>query len=96
MAFDVPALSPVLASRRGLRSLLLVLCFGLALLGLVLFVAARVESIAPDSHDAADEYYDSHFHLTNYIQQGIGIHDFFGISDAARQRVRVWEKANVT
>src|SRR6185503_536925 len=74
MAFDVPALSPVFASRGGLRTLLPVVCFGLALV-----VAGRVESTAPDSHDAADEYYDSHFHLTNYIQQGIGIHDFLGI-----------------
>ena len=62
------------ASRRGLRSLLSV-----AWLGLVLFVATRVEPGALGSHDAADEYYDSHFHLTNYIQQGIGIHDFLGI-----------------
>ena len=74
MAFDVPALSPVFASRGGLRTLLPVVCFGLALV-----VAGRVESTAPDSHDAADEYYDWHFHLTNYIQQGIGIHDFLGI-----------------
>ena len=74
MAFDVPALSPVFASRGGLRTLLPVVCFGLALV-----VAGRVESTAPDSHDAADEYYDSHFHLNNYIQQGIGIHDFLGI-----------------
>jgi len=50
-----------------------------AWLGLVLFVATRVEPGALGSHDAADEYYDSHFHLTNYIQQGIGIHDFLGI-----------------
>ena len=27
----------------------------------------------------ADEFYDSHFHLTNYIQRGIDVHDFLGI-----------------
>jgi hypothetical protein len=28
---------------------------------------------------AANEFYDSHFHLTNYIQQGIDVHDFLKI-----------------
>jgi len=29
--------------------------------------------------DAPDQFYDSHFHLTNYIQQGIGVRDFLTI-----------------
>ena len=29
--------------------------------------------------DAPDQFYDSHFHLTNYIQEGIGVRDFLTI-----------------
>jgi hypothetical protein len=29
--------------------------------------------------DAANEFYDSHFHLTNYVQQGIDVRDFLRI-----------------
>src|SRR4029079_11224998 len=29
--------------------------------------------------DAPDQFYDSHFHLTNYIQQGIDVRDFLTI-----------------
>ena len=28
---------------------------------------------------AADEFYDSHFHLTNYVQEGISVQDFLRI-----------------
>jgi hypothetical protein len=29
--------------------------------------------------DESDQFYDAHFHLTNYIQQGIDVHDFLKI-----------------
>jgi hypothetical protein len=35
--------------------------------------------LAAPGETAADQYYDSHFHLTNYIQNGIGIHEFLQI-----------------
>jgi hypothetical protein len=40
-------------------------------------VAAETSGVA--STDAGDQFYDSHFHLTNYIQQGIDVHDFLKI-----------------
>jgi amidohydrolase family protein len=39
-------------------------------------LAGPVDAQAPD---AANEFYDSHFHLTNYIQQGIDIRDYLRI-----------------
>jgi hypothetical protein len=47
---------------------------GLALLALVL-----VRPLRAQGPGAANEFYDSHFHLTNYIQQGIDIRDFLRI-----------------
>jgi len=47
---------------------------GAALLAGVLTSAAGAQ--APD---AANEFYDSHFHLTNYVQQGIDVSDFLRI-----------------
>ena len=50
--------------------------FALALL--VLFVV-RARPLDAQGQGAADEFYDSHFHLTNYIQQGIDVHRFLEI-----------------
>ena len=47
---------------------------GVALLGIVV---ARPTVVA--GQGAANEFYDSHFHLTNYVQQGIDVHDFLKI-----------------
>jgi amidohydrolase family protein len=47
---------------------------GLALLALVLLRPLRAQGPG-----AANEFYDSHFHLTNYIQQGIDVRDFLRI-----------------
>src|SRR5437762_6327305 len=47
---------------------------GLALLALIF---ARALDAQP--HGVADEFYDSHFHLTNYIQQGLTPREFLQI-----------------
>jgi hypothetical protein len=44
-----------------------------------LLVATTSQPSPAQPPGAADEFYDSHFHLTNYIQQGIGIRDFLAI-----------------
>jgi hypothetical protein len=50
--------------------------FALTLLALF-FVRAR--PLDAQGQGAANEFNDSHFHLTNYIQQGISVRDFLGI-----------------
>jgi hypothetical protein len=50
---------------------MLVFAFGLVLCG--------VGRPAGQTADAPDEFFDSHFHLTNYIQQGIDVRQFLGI-----------------
>ena len=40
---------------------------------------ARTRPLDAQGQGAADEFYDSHFHLTNYIQQGIEPSDFLKI-----------------
>jgi hypothetical protein len=47
---------------------------GLALLALVL-----VRPLRAQEPGAANEFYDSHFHLTNYIQQGIDVREYLRI-----------------
>ena len=37
------------------------------------------QRILVEAQGAANEFYDSHFHLTNYIQQGIDVRDFLKI-----------------
>jgi hypothetical protein len=44
-----------------------------------LFAVLRVHPIAAQDTSGANEFDDSHFHLTNYIQQGIDVHDFLKI-----------------
>ncbi len=50
--------------------------FALTLLAL-LFVRAR--PLDAQGQGAANEFYDSHFHLTNYIQEGISVRQFLEI-----------------
>src|SRR5262245_48388783 len=52
----------------------LALLAGLAFLGQLL-----VRPLRAQGPGAANEFYDSHFHLTNYIQQGIDVRDFLKI-----------------
>jgi hypothetical protein len=62
--------------RHSLRSA--VVLSALLALMLLVFVVARARPL--DAQDqSADEFYDSHFHLTNYIQQGIEASDFLKI-----------------
>ncbi len=54
--------------------------FGLiAGVSLLVFLLARAGPMGARGQGAANEFHDSHFHLTNYIQQGIGVRDFLGI-----------------
>jgi hypothetical protein len=46
---------------------------------LVLLTAIATRPIDAQSQSSANEFNDSHFHLTNYIQQGIDIHQFLKI-----------------
>jgi Amidohydrolase len=50
-----------------------------SLAGLVLLALVLVRPLRAQGPGAANEFYDSHFHLTNYIQQGIDIRDFLRI-----------------
>ena len=52
---------------------------GSVALTLLVFVGVRVRSLAAQGQGAANEFHDSHFHLTNYIQQGIEAADFLRI-----------------
>jgi len=53
----------------------LVLLVALAAVGVILPPGgSRISAQSPD-----DQFYDSHFHLTNYIQEGIDIHRFLEI-----------------
>jgi hypothetical protein len=42
-------------------------------------LTVALSMLAPQAPDAPDQFYDSHFHLTNYIQQGISAQDFLKI-----------------
>ena len=55
-----------------------VLSASVALALLTAFVV-RARPLDARGQGAADEFYDSHFHLTNYIQQGIDVHRFLEI-----------------
>jgi hypothetical protein len=39
----------------------------------------RTHPLDAQAQEAPDEFYDSHFHLTNYVQEGIGIQDYLRI-----------------
>jgi hypothetical protein len=63
--------------RPSLRSA--VVLSALLALTLLVFFVARARPLDARGQGAADEFYDSHFHLTNYIQQGIEASDFLKI-----------------
>jgi Amidohydrolase len=48
-------------------------------LTLLVFFVARARPIGAQDQGAGNEFYDSHFHLTNYIQQGIEASDFLKV-----------------
>jgi hypothetical protein len=48
-------------------------------LTLLMLLFARAHLLDAQGQGAANEFNDSHFHLTNYIQQGISVRDFLGI-----------------
>jgi hypothetical protein len=50
-----------------------------ALAGLALMTLVRTHALFAQGPGAANEFYDSHFHLTNYIQQGITPRQFLQI-----------------
>ncbi|HUL72302.1 MAG TPA: amidohydrolase family protein [Vicinamibacterales bacterium] len=47
--------------------------------GLGIVIAAWSLTPVAARQGSANEFYDSHFHLTNYVQQGIDVHDFLKI-----------------
>ena len=61
---------------------------GTALLGALISLVARPESTAASSVDYL--FNDSHFHLTNYIQEGISIRDFLSIMGTKAGRVALF------
>jgi hypothetical protein len=48
-------------------------------LTLLMLLFARAHLLDAQGQGAANDFNDSHFHLTNYIQQGISVRDFLGI-----------------
>ncbi len=50
-----------------------------AIATLALLAAFSVRTLGAQSQSSATEFDDSHFHLTNYIQQGIDVRDFLKI-----------------
>jgi Amidohydrolase len=65
-------------TRRPTSGSAAVLSAFLALTLLALFFV-RAKPLDAQGQGAANEFNDSHFHLTNYIQQGISVRDFLGI-----------------
>jgi hypothetical protein len=51
----------------------------LVALALPVLVGGRAHPLDARAAAPDDEFYDSHFHLTNYVQQGIDPHTFLGI-----------------
>jgi hypothetical protein len=51
----------------------------IVLSGLTLIVEFGTGSLAAQTHDRADAFYDSHFHLTNYVQEGISVQRFLDV-----------------
>ena len=64
-----------MAHPRTRRAVLL----AVALAGLAPLTIVRTHSLFAQGSGAANEFYDSHFHLTNYIQQGITPRQFLQI-----------------
>ena len=55
---------------------------GLFALTLLAFFVVRARPLEAQNQGAANEFFDSHFHLTNYIQQGIDVRQFLQIMGA--------------
>jgi hypothetical protein len=53
-------------------------CLGAAA-ALALLATSLSRPVAAQAKDAPNEFYDSHFHITNYVQQGIEVRRFLGI-----------------
>jgi hypothetical protein len=71
---------------RGIASL----AAGLALATAVWVLLPKTGRAAPPPTDAAFEVNDSHFHLTNYVQEGTNIHDFMRIMGSKVGRVAIF------
>lgn len=63
-----------------------VLC--VALFALAIQAAAQTQSVAAEQNDYL--FNDSHFHLTNYIQEGINIHEFLKLMGNKAGRVALF------
>ena len=68
-----------MAMTRRRRSHSVVALGGVAALTLLAFAFGRVRPLEAQGQGAANEFNDSHFHLTNYIQQGITPRQFLQI-----------------
>jgi hypothetical protein len=62
----------------------------ISLLLLALVLAGQTLTNAQTAPAGKPEFNDSHFHLTNYIQQGIDIHDFLNIMGTEVRRVALF------
>jgi hypothetical protein len=60
------------------------------LAGLCFFTAMAAHPLRAQGSGAADAFYDSHFHLTNYIQQGITVREFLQIMGTRVGRSRLF------
>src|SRR5215472_14817049 len=63
---------------------------GISLLLLAVALAGHSLTNAQSAPTGQPEFNDSHFHLTNYIQQGINIHDFLKIMGTEVGRVALF------
>src|SRR5215469_833557 len=63
---------------------------GISVLLLAVVLAGHSLTNAQSAPTGQPEFYDSHFHLTNYIQQGINIHDFLKIMGTEVGRVALF------
>ena len=57
---------------------------------LTVAVTSRAQPKAPESSSSEYLFNDSHFHLTNYIQEGIDIHDFLKMMGNTTGRVAIF------
>jgi len=68
----------------------------------LLFATSGAPPATPQASAPAYELNDSHFHLTNYVQEGTNIHDFLKIMGSRVGRValfgiplqQMWDKGN--
>ena len=60
------------------------------LTGTIVLFLLSFETASPQSKPEEPEVNDSHFHLTNYVQQGTDIHDFLAIMGTKVGRVALF------